>query len=180
RVINLNLLPQITNVSLDYKQYSNGVCFDSGLVGMYLVNIEKKNEKYSFVKAYLKFLRTFARLETRNIFQTEIPGLIFLIREVFPHLHTWRFQDEQERNHIYQEIMAFFCDILDGSVKCNQKSILRDICVISLLNLENGLVLLRFIALGNPYLQLLMEMESNWIAPSANTILPLVRFSMKN
>lgn len=62
RVLNLNLLPFISNNTLDYKQYSNGGCFDSGLVGMYLVNIEKKLEKYSFFVAYLKFLRTFARV----------------------------------------------------------------------------------------------------------------------
>lgn len=39
--------------------------------------------------------------------------------------------------------------------------------------------LFRFIALGNPFLQLLMEMESNWMAASSNTILPLVRYSMR-
>lgn len=62
RVLNLNLLPYITNSTLDYKQYANGDGFDSGLVGMYLINIEKKLEKYSFFVAYLTLLRTFAKV----------------------------------------------------------------------------------------------------------------------
>ncbi|XP_037942076.1 nucleoporin NUP188-like [Teleopsis dalmanni] len=64
RVINLDILPVITNTTLDdFKKYSIGVHFDSKLVGSYLVEIEKKTECYDFFLAYLNFLRTYTKLQ---------------------------------------------------------------------------------------------------------------------
>lgn len=85
------------------------------------------------------------------MFQIEIPGLIFLLREVLPHMHSWRFKNQLDKNKIYSEIMGFISDILDTvidesskNVQQNQnKHLLRNICVYSFLYLENGLVLLR-------------------------------------
>ncbi|XP_055853683.1 nucleoporin Nup188 [Episyrphus balteatus] len=184
RVINLSIFPALSNETLDYKKYAHGVCFDSNLVGTYLVDVEKKTERYEFLMAYLGFLRTYAKMGRDRLFQLEIPGLIFLLREVFPHMHAWRFESQHDKNKIYSEIMGFICDILDmvttekGS-KNPSKQLLRNICVYSLLNLENGLVLLRFIAIGNPNLQLSMEMESNWMVLASNGLILLVRLSMR-
>lgn len=62
RVVNLNILPYVTNDSLDYHSYSNGVSFESGLVGHYLVNFEKSTGKYDFLLAYLNFIKTYANV----------------------------------------------------------------------------------------------------------------------
>lgn len=89
-------------------------------------------------------------MQKKNLFQVEIPGLIFLLREVFPHMHAWRFRNPDEKNKIYAEIMGFICDILDAVTlvtskdkKNRTKRLLRDICVYSLLNSDNGFVLLK-------------------------------------
>lgn len=60
RVVNLNILPYVTNDSLDYPSYSNGVSFESGLVGHFLVNFQKSTGKFDFLLAYLKFIKTYS------------------------------------------------------------------------------------------------------------------------
>lgn len=65
RVVNLNILPYVTNDSLDYHSYSNGVSFESGLVGHYLVNYEKSSGKYDFLLAYLNFIKTYSNVSVR-------------------------------------------------------------------------------------------------------------------
>nr|XP_036219125.1 nucleoporin NUP188 homolog [Bactrocera oleae] len=188
RVVNLHILPAITNETLDnYKEYALGICFDSRVVGTYLIDVEKKLERYDFLIAYIGFLRTYTKLQRNNFFKIEIPGLIFLLREVFPHMHAWGFQSQTERHKIYTEIMGFVCDILDTvtslddkNEKINaEKQFLRDICIHSLSNIENGMVLLRFVALGNAYLQHTMEMESNWMIQQSHGIVLLVRLAMR-
>lgn len=63
RIINLNILPTVNNVNLDYKAYSNGVSFESGLVGHYLVNLERNQGRYSFLKSYLNFLKAYTKVK---------------------------------------------------------------------------------------------------------------------
>jgi nuclear pore complex protein Nup188 len=79
----------------------------------------------------------------------ELPGLIFLLREIFPHIQTWRFDDEQNRTKIYTIVLQYIFDILQLSGEQLRsdpaRTILRDTCVYSLLNLDNGLTLLRLV-----------------------------------
>lgn len=76
----------------------------------------------------------------------EIPSLIFMLREIFPHVHTWRFEKESDRQQIYSIIMQYFFEILQMSADQlkddEKKTLLRNICVYSLLT-NNGLSLLR-------------------------------------
>ncbi|XP_017478764.1 PREDICTED: nucleoporin NUP188 homolog [Rhagoletis zephyria] len=188
RVITLDILPMITNETLEnYKDYALGICFDSRVVGTYLVDVEKKLERYDFLLAYLGFLRSYTKLQRNKFLKIEIPGLIFLLREVFPHMHAWGFQSQSERHKIYIEIMGFVCDILDTVTSLGSKNekinsdkqFLRDVCTHSLSNMENGMMLLRFVALGNAYLQHTMEMESNWMIQQSHGIVLLVRLAMR-
>lgn len=72
RIINLNLLPFVTNDKLDYVAYCNGVSFESGLVGYYLINFEKNSGRYDFLLTYLNFLKTYTKvillMYGRNLF----------------------------------------------------------------------------------------------------------------
>ncbi|KAG4075361.1 hypothetical protein HA402_003152 [Bradysia odoriphaga] len=174
RVVNLNILPYVTNDSLDYQAYSNGVSFESGLVGHYLVNFEKSSGKYDFLLAYLNFVKTYSNLKLNNIMAVEIPNLIFMLREIFPHCEMWRFDKEADRQQIYTIVMQYFFEILQSSA---DQSLLRNICVFSLLN-NNSLILLRFVALGNDTLQSIMMNDPNWITASQSGINVLVQRSM--
>jgi nuclear pore complex protein Nup188 len=97
--------------------------------------------------AYMNFLKAFYNLKKRHVFSIELPGLIFLLREVFPHIHTWRFDDEDERMKLYVAILLYFFDILQIPQQQldldKSRQILRDACVSSLLNMDNGMTLLK-------------------------------------
>lgn len=78
----------------------------------------------------------------------ELPGLIFMLREIFPHIHSWRFDKETDRQRIYAIILQYFLDILQtplrpGDNKNAYRMLIRNVCVQSLLNLDNGMTLLR-------------------------------------
>lgn len=149
RVSNLDILPTIRSGSLqDYKLYASAAYLKSSFLGSAIDNVEKKLERYDFLLAYLNFLRTYTKLQRKRCMQVEIPGLIFLLRDVFPHLHTWHFKSQLERNKIYFEVLSFICDLFDffgsgNEAKSEESQLLLNVCVYSLLNLDNGLILLR-------------------------------------
>lgn len=73
----------------------------------------------------------------------ELPGLIFLLREVLPYIHTWRFENEVDRQRIMTEILQHFCNVLNIPDDSVARLTLRNTCVYSLLYLDSGLTLIR-------------------------------------
>lgn len=114
-----------------------------------------------------------------SVFTVDLPALIFMLREIFPHCHSWRFEKELDLHEIYVFVMEYFFEVLQGGDDAkNENKLLRDICVYSLLNLENGLTLLKFVGIGNPFLQSKMEGESNWSAAINSGLNKIVQLSM--
>lgn len=62
RVLNLNILPSIKCIGLGFKEYANGNGFEPELVGNYLVNFEKNQGQYLFLKEYLEFLVVYKKV----------------------------------------------------------------------------------------------------------------------
>lgn len=112
----------------------------------------------------------------------ELPGLIFLLREIFPYAHSWHFENEQDKYDILIFILQYIFLILQYSNNQSKNSaariLLRDISVFSLLNLENGVTLLKFVGVGNPALYSFMENDSNWILAANSNLNLLVQLSM--
>lgn len=163
RVVNLEILPVCVNQMLQYREYARGMSFDTASVGRYLVSFEKATGRFEFLSAYLTFLKAFVEVnvntntwpagsdDSPSIFQfdldetvpMELAGLIFLLREVFPFIHTWRFEHELDRQRITGQVLQYFCDILQIADENSNRSILRNTCVYSLLHLDSGMTLLR-------------------------------------
>ncbi|KAH8407678.1 hypothetical protein KR222_010528, partial [Zaprionus bogoriensis] len=185
RVSNLDILPTISSGSLqDYKLYARAAYLKSSFLGSVIDNVEKKLERYDFLLAYLNFLRTYTKLKRQRYLQVELPGLVFLLRDVFPHLHTWHFKSQLEKNKIFYEVLSFICDLFDivgsgNEVKSEEAQLLLNVCVYSLLNLDNGLILLRFVGVGNAFVQYTMELETNWMQQQPHGLMMLVRLSMR-
>ncbi|XP_017866977.1 PREDICTED: nucleoporin NUP188 homolog isoform X1 [Drosophila arizonae] len=185
RVSHLDILPKTGSQSLqDYKLCASAVYFESRFLGAIIDNVEKKQERYDFLLAYLHFLRTYTKLKRQRYLQVEIPGLVFLLRDVFPHLHTWHFKSQLDKNKIYFEVLSFICDLFDimgssNEVKCEKRQLLLNVCVYSLLNLDNGLILLKFVGVGNAFVQYTMELETNWMQQQPHGLMMLVRLSMR-
>jgi nuclear pore complex protein Nup188 len=113
----------------------------------------------------------------------ELPGLLFMIREVFNTIHSWYFENEQEKMEMMLFVFEYVHDILTVPAEIikedDSKRLLRNICVYSLLYLDNSAALLRFVAVGNPGLQCFMENETNWFIASESSLNLLVLHSMR-
>uniref|UniRef100_A0A182YLB8 Nucleoporin NUP188 n=1 Tax=Anopheles stephensi TaxID=30069 RepID=A0A182YLB8_ANOST len=182
RIINLNLLPSISNANLTYQEYANGVGYDSSLVGYYLMNVERSAGRYPILMAYFNFLKTYTKLARDNVFGVELPGAIFLLREVLPHANNWRYETGADRYRVLVFVVQYIYEILQMSEDRLEhdyaRRVLRDACVYSLLNRDNGLVLLKIVGLGNGYLQAVMERESNWMLVPEQQLNLMIQYSM--
>ncbi|XP_049298914.1 nucleoporin Nup188 [Anopheles funestus] len=182
RIINLNILPSINNANLTYQDYANGVGYDSSLVGYYLMNVERSAGRYPILMAYFNFLKTYTKLGRDNVFGVELPGAIFLLREVLPHANNWRYETGSDRYRVLVSVVQYIYEILQLSEEKLEsdyaRRVLRDTCVYSLLNRDNGLVLLKIVGLGNGYLQAVMERESNWMLVPEQQLNLMIQYSM--
>lgn len=92
-----------------------------------------------------------------------MPGLIFVLLDIFPHVSSWHFLDENERHSILFKCAQIFLKVLQESDNNSEHKVMHKTLVYSLLNIENGTTLLRLVAVGHPYLQAMMEEQTNWI-----------------
>ncbi|XP_058120378.1 nucleoporin Nup188 [Anopheles ziemanni] len=182
RIINLNILPSVNNANLSYQDYANGVGYDSSLIGYYLMNVERNAGRYPILLAYFNFLRTYTKLGRDNVFGVELPGAIFLLREVLPHANNWRYETGSDRYRVMVFVVQYIYDILQLSEDKLRgdfaRRVLRDVCIYSLLNRDNGMVLLKIVGLGNGYLQAVMEREPNWMLVPEQQLNLMIQYSM--
>lgn len=179
RVLNLGIFPAVSSVGLSHEEYARGIGFDSGLIGSYLINYETGSGTYQFLKSYFAFLGAYRQAKMANVFAVELPGLIFMLREIFPHCHTWRFERESDLHEIYIFVMEHLFEVLQTEEAASaEQRLLSDTCIYSLLNLENGLTLLKFVGIGNPFLQQRMEAEPNWSTAIFSGLNKIVQLSM--
>lgn len=68
RFVNLNIAPTITSVHQDFRTYSSGSGYELGLVGYYLINIERSTGRYHFLKAYFNFLKKCSKVKINYFF----------------------------------------------------------------------------------------------------------------
>lgn len=184
RFINLNIIPSVTTTHDDFRLYSMGNGFEAGLVGYYLINNEKIYGRYNLLKSYLNFLRVFTSLKRDNVDRIELPGLIFILKEILVHIHDWRFENDQDKLDISIFILEFLHDILILPKEIlkvdNRRKLLRNISVYSLLHLEPSMALLKFVSLGSPVLLAnFIENETNWFMASDSNLNLVVLNSMR-
>ncbi|CAH2102849.1 unnamed protein product [Euphydryas editha] len=166
RLINTGLLPRIVNQQLTHVEYANGASLDSAAVGTYLVTIEQPSGTYGFLGTYIDLLCAF--LETsdddRIIKEILLPGLVLMVREIFPNVCGWRYNNTSERRQLLHRCAKLFTLILEQSNTKPSMTLLRKTCVYSLMYTENALELLKIVSIGNDYLERLIQEDTNWVS----------------
>ncbi|XP_053614028.1 nucleoporin Nup188 [Plodia interpunctella] len=169
RLSNTGLLPRIINQRLTHVEYANGVSFDSAAVGSYLVTIEQPSGKYEFLGAYIDMLCAFheASNDERITSDVILPGLVLILREVFPNVCSWRYSDPHDRRDMLRRCATFLTLVLQHNKDTNKSiELLKRTCLYSLLYSENALELLKIISIGNQQLERIMQDETNWTSGS--------------
>ncbi|XP_050342669.1 nucleoporin Nup188 isoform X1 [Nymphalis io] len=166
RLINTGLLPRIINHQLTHVEYANGASLDSAAVGSYLVTIEQPSGTYGFLGAYIDLLCAFLEASDDDRIITEIllPGLVLMIREIFPNVCGWRYSNTAERRQLLQRCARLFTLVLEQTSTKASTTMLRKTCVYSLMYTENALELLKIVSIGNDQLERLIQEDTNWIS----------------
>ncbi|XP_075969402.1 nuclear pore complex protein Nup188 [Anticarsia gemmatalis] len=178
RLINTGLLPRIINQKLSHIEYANGTSFDSAAVGSYLVTIEQPNGTYNFLGAYIDLLCAFHEISNDDRITTEIilPGLILILREVFPNVYGWRYSNSRERRNMIQRCASFLTLVLQDVKRSTPgNTLLKQTCVYSLLHTENALELLKLISIGNEQLESVIRNETNWISGTGSQYISTIQ-----
>ncbi|CAK1544490.1 unnamed protein product [Leptosia nina] len=169
RLINTGLLPRVTKRQLSHAEYATGASLESGAVGAYLVTIEQPSGSYGFLSAYIDMLCAFQKesVDERIVTEILLPGLVLLLREVFPNVYGWRYRTVTERRSLIEKCSMFFTSVLHQIDKTPSAVTLRKTCVYGLLNTENALELLKIVSIGNESLERLIHEDTNWVSGSA-------------
>ncbi|XP_038208060.1 nucleoporin Nup188 [Zerene cesonia] len=169
RLINTGLLPRITKHQLSHVEYANGVSLDSAAVGSYLISIEQPSGTYKFLTTYIDMLCAFHKVTTDDRIITEIllPGLILILREVFPNVYGWRYSSTTERRLLIQKCANYLTMVLQQADNKPTIMLLKRTCIHGLLYTENALELLKIVSIGNESLEKIIHEDTNWISGSA-------------
>lgn len=123
-------------------------------------------------------------MDNGNVYAIELPGLIFILREILVHAHSWQYENDQEKMDIFIFVFEYLHDILtipeDHLHADPSKRLLRNVCVYSLLYLEQSVALLKYVSIGNPALiSNFVENETNWFAATDSNLNLLVLNAMR-
>ena len=126
----------------------------------------------------------YLQLDNSNVYALELPGLIFILREILVHAHSWQYENEQDKMDIFIFVFQYLHDILTMPSALFQenpsKKLLRNVCVYSLLYLEQSVALLKYVSIGNPALLCnFIENETNWFVATDSNLNLLVLNAMR-
>lgn len=123
-------------------------------------------------------------MNKNSIYSIELPGLIFLLREVLVHANSWHYECEQDKMDIFIFVFEYLHDVLTTSsdvvFEDPSRKLLRNVCVYSLLNQDQSVSLLKYVSIGNPALiSNFAENETNWFNATDSNLNLLVLNAMR-
>ncbi|XP_028175309.1 nucleoporin NUP188 homolog isoform X2 [Ostrinia furnacalis] len=170
RLVNTGLLPRARSHQLSAAEYARGASFDSGAVGSFLVAVEQPGGSYHLLGAYIDLLCAFHESSTDERITMEIilPGLVLIVREVFPNMLGWRYASLAQRRELTGACLRLLALVLQKKTGGERATILRRTGLHSLHDADNARQLLHCLAVGNENLEKIMLDETNWISGPGN------------
>ncbi|XP_069692288.1 nucleoporin Nup188 [Periplaneta americana] len=172
------------------------------MLGTLVVTQERSCGTYPLLKTYLHFIHRLMKptsemedmnsstaLIDEDAVQSRIrlvlPGVVFMLRDVFPNYMFWRYVDEGDREVIALSCMQMIHQLLNLNLSKEPLTdtsrpicILYRACLYSLLFLDAGAALLRIVGSGDHYIQALMEQQVSWSAGRGLTFIRVVQLAL--
>lgn len=172
------------------------------VLGTLVVTQERSHGTYPLLKSYLQFIHRLMKPESevedlnsssalidedavQSRVRLVLPGVVFMLRDVFPNYMFWRYVDEVDREIIALSCMQMIHQLLnlnfskEASADTNRPiCILYRACLYSLLFLDAGAALLRIVGSGDHYIQALMEQQVSWAAGRGLTFIRVVQLAL--
>ncbi|XP_041368362.1 nucleoporin NUP188-like [Gigantopelta aegis] len=147
-------LPYLTESVDSLSEVLSGRSLSSGYCGSILASTECTQGRYPLTMAFLDMVSQLVQPLSKLGREEELqPSVLYILREVFPVYHKWRYYDMMRRESIGQKCLDVFNKII-GEVHIDKKNPttegrrLQEMCVYSLLFTEAGRALLDILATG--------------------------------
>ncbi|XP_075226625.1 nuclear pore complex protein Nup188 [Lycorma delicatula] len=196
----LKFLPQIDHVVMTHIQCVHGIHYHGNYIKTLLELVEVKSGKFSLLISYLNFVLMLFKVEQVKVSWTALAGLMFVLRDVFPHYQTWYYVDLDERVEIGWLCIQLLHMSLNGSqeeLSPPQTSVpkysggtnptpssgptfnlMANSCLYSLLNKDAGLTLIRIVATGEQRLFDMVEKFPSWNSGKSSVLVNTVHLAL--
>ncbi|RZF48421.1 hypothetical protein LSTR_LSTR011374 [Laodelphax striatellus] len=193
----LNFLPEIDHVVMTHVQCVQGFYYRGGQMKSILELVEINSGRFRFLISYLRLLHKLFKVEATRVSWLSLAGLMFVLRDVFPHYQSWYFVDETERVEIGWLCLHILHMSLNGSKQQLQLppeaatnatapapspgptfNLIANTCLYSLLNKDAGIALIRIVALGEQKLFDMVEKFPSWNNGKSAMLISTVHYAL--
>ncbi|CAG5119880.1 unnamed protein product, partial [Candidula unifasciata] len=180
------LLPFLTGNIDDLSKIQSGEGISQGLYGCVLAGTECAQGIYNVTLAVLDLVTKLVQVSSKDGGERDhLASVLFIMKEVFPRFHKWRYVDVGQRKNIGQKCLELFHQILNLAYMQEQHSLkkqkgpgLQEACVYSLLFTEAGRSLLEIVATGVDHIQMALSQQSSLTEGAGVDLLKLVEMSL--
>ncbi|XP_046993537.1 nucleoporin Nup188 [Schistocerca americana] len=186
----LQIFPTLENAPLNLTLISGNYLYVR-TIGDWLYNEECPSGTYALLKSYLNFLykiikpNTTVTSEEKTYAYSELvlPGLIFILNEVFPRYQTWNYVSDCDQLSIGVTCMKVFHELLlVGEVTNGPETtylhLFRKLILHSVLHTPSGFALLKIVATGDPAIQGKVEHQYHWDIHKPTNAIYIVQLSL--
>ncbi|XP_062815966.1 nucleoporin NUP188 isoform X1 [Anolis carolinensis] len=146
-------LPFVANPVSTISHMISAEGMNAGAYGNLLMNMEQPQGEYGVTIAFLKLLTTLVRGQLGSTqSQGLVPCVVFVLKEMLPNYHKWRYNSRGARERIGSHILQLIHAILNLSPEMDQQSSsapsLQALCIFSLANTEAGQAVINIMGIG--------------------------------
>ncbi|KAK7865103.1 hypothetical protein R5R35_014636 [Gryllus longicercus] len=187
----LDVLPTIQMVPKNFIFIFDGEYFTPKTIGTIISREECVCGEYPLLTSYLTFIYKLIKSESnleasvKNNINLILPGIVFILSDVYPNYQSWHFEDEKEYDIIAVSCMKIFHEILSVSGTNGNKSdvttplqLVQNLVLYSFLNMKAGKVLLKVVSAGEGFIQNKMEKKMNWVSGHGLSTIYLLQLSL--
>ncbi|CAL1525907.1 unnamed protein product [Lymnaea stagnalis] len=184
------LLPFLSKNIDDYSEVLSGDGVNQGLYGCVLAGTECAQGIYCVTLAVLDLVTQLVRCSSKRGGEDEhMASVLFILREVFPRFHKWRYVDIDQCKSIGQKCLHLFHTIFNflnlqerqlpdkagANSSCPK---LQEVCVYSLLFTDAGRALLEIVSTGVDNVQLTLAQQASLLKGAGVDLVDLIEISL--
>ncbi|XP_070614706.1 nucleoporin NUP188 [Erythrolamprus reginae] len=156
-------LPFVANPVSNMSHMISAEGMNAGGYGNLLMGIEQPQGEYGVTISFLNLVITLVRGQLGNTqSQGLVPCIVFVLKEMLPNYHKWRYNSHGEREKIGYLILQLIHAILNLCPEMDPRSSapsLQSLCIFSLANTEAGQAVISIMGIGVDTIDMVMASQ---------------------
>ncbi|PKU32884.1 hypothetical protein llap_16811 [Limosa lapponica baueri] len=159
-------LPFVANPVSSMNHMISAEGMNAGGYGNLLMSIEQPQGEYSVTVSFLNLITTLVRGQLGSTqSQGLVPCIVFVLKEMLPNYHKWRYNSHGVREKIGCLILQLIHAILNLCPEMDPRSSnapsLQSLCIFSLANTEAGQAVINIMGIGVDTIDMVMASQSS-------------------